>query len=461
VGRLDEPMTWGPLKKAYGNYLVLTNLPGQNRIPYLPKEQLWALRDARLQRMVRYAAETVPYYRELFQQLKIDPRDVKSAVDLDRLPLVEKSAVRENPHLFLSTSRWGKNSTSFETRGSTGFPAKVNHDTRSLIVNIAFGERERDVITKLCGKKLGYREVYLGFAGWNIDKVWAFYRDHTFVPFRPVRVVLSVAEPLESILKRINDFQPDVMLGIGSYFELFFRTVASRAMRLHSPRVLIYSGDSMTPEGKRFIEDEFGVPVLSQYNAIECFKIGFSCEQRKDLHVHEDICHLRIVDSNGQNLPPGQPGEIVISNLVNRGTVLLNYRLGDLASLSREVCPCGRTLMSISDLEGRFWDIVYLPNGNWVHPRVIWEVFKGRDDILRYQFIQLEPARFELKILAKDISTYEHHIPDLLTTLRNIVGSSAEIEPRFSEELAVSSGKFRSVISRCKPPGVSDPLSSS
>jgi phenylacetate-CoA ligase len=314
------------------------------------------------------------------------------------------------------------------------------------------------VITKLCGRKFGYREVYIGFAGWNIDKVWAFYRENTFLPFRPERVVLSLGAPFASIVESINEFRPDVIAGIGSYLELFFRSVLSSGSTLHAPKVVVYSGDTMTPEGKRFIEEQYGVGVLSQYNAIESFKIAFSCEERRDLHVHEDLCHLRIVDAEGRNMPPGKPGEIVISNLINRGTVLLNYRLGDIACLSTERCPCGRTLMSISDLEGRLWDVVYLPNGKCVHPRVIWQVFKGRNDVLRYQFIQLEPTRFRLDILTPDVATYEHQVVEIVSSLRQIVGSSAEIECRFSEELAQSTGKFRSVISQVKPTSLGQQL---
>ena len=44
---------------------------------------------------------------------------------------------------------------------------------------------------------------------------------------------------------------------------------------------------------------------------------------------------------------------MVISNLVNRGAVLLNYRLGDVASLSTGKCSCGRILLMLSELEGR------------------------------------------------------------------------------------------------------------
>ncbi|HLE26348.1 MAG TPA: hypothetical protein VI935_11990, partial [Thermodesulfobacteriota bacterium] len=55
------------LNKLYGNAVVFANLRGQSRVPYLPEEKLGELRDARLKEIVKYAAETVPYYRSLFK----------------------------------------------------------------------------------------------------------------------------------------------------------------------------------------------------------------------------------------------------------------------------------------------------------------------------------------------------------------------------------------------------------
>lgn len=46
-----------------------------------------------------------------------------------------------------------------------------------------------------------------------------------------------------------------------------------------------------------------------------------------------------------------QKGEMMISNPVNQGTVLLNYRLGDIATLSRQRCSCGRSLPLQTDCE--------------------------------------------------------------------------------------------------------------
>ena len=130
-------------RHLYGNAVVLANLKGQRRIPYLPREELKAKRDARLRKIVDYAAKTVPFYRDLFRERKIEPREIRTVEDLDRLPILDKQTIRKDPHLFLSTSRRGRNSLPFVTSGSTGMPLTVYHDQYSLLSNMAFAERER------------------------------------------------------------------------------------------------------------------------------------------------------------------------------------------------------------------------------------------------------------------------------------------------------------------------------
>src|SRR3990172_12404102 len=138
------------LNKFYGNTVILANWRGQRRVPYLPQEKLEALRDARFRWIVMYAAKTVPYYRSLFKESKIDPREIKTVEDLDCLPLLDKDTIRNNPHLFVSTSRKGRSSIPFVTSGTTGMPLEIYHDKYSLLANIAFGEREREVVSRTC-----------------------------------------------------------------------------------------------------------------------------------------------------------------------------------------------------------------------------------------------------------------------------------------------------------------------
>ncbi len=437
--------------KLYGNGVILAHLRGQRRVPYLPEEELRALRDARVRGIVRYAAQTVPYYQRLFQSEKVHPRDIRTVEDLNRLPFVDKDVVRKEPNLFVSTSRKVKKSIPFVTSGSTGVRLQVYHDPHSLLANFAFGEREREVVSRICGRQLGYRELHIGYPGSAVEKLLNFYEKATFIPVRPERVSLSVLEPVEHIAKAINRFRPDVIRSYGSYLETLFRVLALRGIQMHLPRMLIYGADSMTAGGRSLIEEKFGVPVHSIYNAVEAFKIGFSCEARRGFHLHDDLCYVRIVNGSGQKLASGEKGEVVICNLINRGTVLLNYRLGDIASLSTEKCSCGRTLPLLSELEGRVEDIIFLPDGKFVHPRVIWGVFKHRTEVLRYQLIQHEPERFELRLVALNNRTYMRVVGGILADLRRLLGDSVVIDSGYYKELeAQGAGKFRPVISLCK-----------
>lgn len=80
------------LQRAIGNAIVLKNLPGQRRIPYLSTEERARLRDRRIHATVQYAAETVPFYRNFFRARGIHPSDIQTAKDLDNLPIISRES---------------------------------------------------------------------------------------------------------------------------------------------------------------------------------------------------------------------------------------------------------------------------------------------------------------------------------------------------------------------------------
>jgi phenylacetate-CoA ligase len=440
------------LGKVVGNLTVLAKVPGQKRVPYLPAERIRELRDARVRETVRYAAETVPHYRDLFREEGIDPGELRTADDLARLPILEKTTVQADPERFIGESRLGRESVPFLTSGSTGTRLRIHHDRRSLLQNIAYAERQRAVEAELCGKRYRYTKLWIGWPGGTGPTVHSFYRKKTFIPLRPKHHHVSSAEPFDRVVALINEVEPDFLGGFGSYFDLFFRLAAKRGSSLHMPRVLLYGGDMMSPEGRRLIEEDFGVPVISAYNAVEAFQIGFHCEERRHFHLHEDLTYLRVVDDSGRSIPRGGTGDVVISNLVNRGTVLLNYRLGDRARLGTGGCPCGRTLPLLAGLEGRVVDMLALPDGRLVTEGRIWDVVKRRPEVLRYQFVQVEPLRFELKLVTASSAVYDRIVRGMVRDLQAVLGPAATVEPSFHESLEVGPrGKFRSVMSLCPP----------
>ena len=214
--------------------------------------------------------------------------------------------------------------------------------------------------------------------------------------------------------------------------------------------MVMYMAEALPHGGREHIEGTFGIPVMSRYSAAEAFKIGFYCERRTGFHLHEDLCHVRVVGATERRLPPGEVGRIVISNLVNRASVLLNYPIGDLGSIAAEPCPCGRSFRVLSELEGRVEDILPLPDGRFVHPRAVWQVFQGDPDVLQYQLIQHEPDRFELRLATVDVDAYERAEARARPVLENLLGADARIEARrVSESEHRGDRKFRAVASFC------------
>ena len=162
----------------------------------------------------------------------------------------------------------------------------------------------------------------------------------------------------------------------------------------------------MSAAGRAFVEERFGVPVISRYGAVEAPRIGLMCEARSGFHLNEDLCHLRLIDADGRDVPDGEVGEVVISNLVNRGTLLLNYRLGDYARFAQGACPCGRTLRRLEGLEGRVAEVLRLGNG-FVHQYAIWHALTAIDDLVNFQLVQLKRRRFELRLEPASREGYE------------------------------------------------------
>lgn len=438
------------LKRLRGNIKVLSHLPGQRRVPWMGAERWAVLRDARVRRMVRHAAASVPHYRDLFREMGLDPREIRTADDLRSLPLLAKETVRRDPARFVSAACHSGNAMPLITSGSTREPLEVWHDHDSLLANIAYGEREREVLAELSGKGLRWREIVLEYEGSTFEKVVDFYRRSTFIPVRPDRRHISITRPVEEVVSEVNRFRPDVIFGFASYVEMLFRTLAARGLNMHLPKLVVFGGEAMTDPGRRLLREEFGIEVVAFYNCVEVFKIGFACPSGDDYHLHADLCHVRIVGPDGCDLPDDTLGEVVISNLVNRGTVLLNYRLGDIAARTTRACGCGRTLPLLTGLDGRAEDVLLLPGGGFVHPFSVWKVFKPRPEVLRYQLIQRELSRFEIRLVTADRPTYDRLLPGVLDEFRALLGGQAVFESSFHERLDPGPrGKFRAVISDC------------
>jgi phenylacetate-CoA ligase len=425
--------------KAYWSLYVLHQSRRQRKIPFLPREELEAIQRARLRAIIAHAYHTVPYYRSTMDQLGLIPSDFQSAEDLAKLPLLTKEQVNKNPRLFISEDVDPSSCVTLKSAGTTGLHASILHDPNAMLFNMASAGRELDPIVRKVGKPLVLlREATIIRDSGVTHTIQRFYHSRTFVPFK--RLVLSGISSLEDNLSLINRFKPNILTGNGTQLGILIQQVLERKLTMHRPKVIVYYAAHFPEHIRALVEEQLEIPVYSCYGSAEVPRIGFSCEQRNGFHLHTDLCHVSVLSNEGTQ------GEIVVSNLTNRAMVLLNYRLGDIVSLSERPCPCGRTFPLLEKLIGRSDEVILLPDRRIVTPFDVYKVFLDRKDVLNYQVIQEEVEGFVIKVIPYKVRDFRQTEEELQGAFEGLFGHTARVTVEPVESIPpLPNGKMRRI----------------
>lgn len=148
------------------------------------------------------------------------------------------------------------------------------------------------------------------------------------------------------------------------------------------------------------IERGLGLKAVNLYGLSEIIGPGVSAECAENpggLHVNEDHFLVEVVDRETcEPVGAGEPGELVITTLTKEALPLIRYRTGDITTLTREPCPCGRTLVRMGPVLGRRDDMLILRGVN-VYPSEIEHVLLGIDGLAPHYQLRVErPAALDV-----------------------------------------------------------------
>jgi phenylacetate-CoA ligase len=424
------------------------------RLPRKSPKAISDLQNRRVRSMVTHAWQSVPHYRDAMKDTGLRPDDIDGVEALVELPLIDGSDLAAEPDRFYSDRYAPADTLTIHSSGTTGRPKAVRYDKSALFHSLALGQRQRAVVRHFTGRKYGYREMPVVRSGGVPVQMRQFYERHYWVPggMELQRSRVTVDTPFEELLLRIGEFRPDVVSGYGSHLGAFFRWVHDRGLDMFIPRLVSYGADAMPAADRDLIETGFGIPVLSSYQADEALRIAFQCRRRRGFHVSMDAVAVRVMRPDGSTAGPGETGEIVISNLSNRATVLLNYRLGDLVRVPDEPCDCGSTLPTIGDIAGRADDLIALPDGQSLHSLALLQPLQQIPGVARVQIVQEDEDRLSIRAVCESECDWARTAALLSDTARGIVGKGFEVSAeRFDEIPRERSGKTRAVISNGRP----------
>ena len=321
----------------------------------MDREELEQLQLERLEATLARIYRNVPFYRRKFDEVGFDPDDLRSIADLRRLPFTTRDDLRENyPYgLFAVPLRdVVRVHASSGTAGASAVIGYTRNDVKTwsnLVarVLVSGGVTKDDV-------------VQIAFDYGLFTGAFGFH-------YGAERLGASVI-PISSgntsrQIRILQDYKTTALVATPSYaLHLANAMIAAGVNRnALSLRHGLFAGEPWSEATRDEIEDKLKIRATDNYGLSEVMGPGVSgeCLEKRGLHLQEDHFLVELVDPGTlEPVRPGETGELVLTTLTKEAFPVVRFRTRDLASLSVDRCPCGRTLARMSRVKGRTDDML-------------------------------------------------------------------------------------------------------
>lgn len=419
----------------------------------LPREELTQLQVSRLRNQCERVYATVPHYKKVFDAAGISPSDINSLEDLKRLPFTTKQDMRDNYPFGLFAMPIDTIVRLHASSGTTGKATVVGYTQRDLDnwsecmarSLSAAGVSRKDFIHNAYG--YGLFTGGLG-AHYGAERLGA-----TVIP------VSGGATKRQAQILR--DFGATAMTCTPSYALHLYETAMEQGIDIAKLPLAIgvFGAEPWTDEMRAEIERKLGISACNIYGLSEIMGPGVAmecAEAKHGMHVFEDHFLPEVIDpETGEQLKPGETGELVLTTLTKEGIPLIRYRTRDITSLNYTPCKCGRTHVRINRITGRSDDMLIIRGVN-VFPQHIesilldagttphYEIVVDRQDNLDTLTVKVElPEEVLVSDEVRRLQEYERKIQH---TIKEFLGVNAKVVLAEPNSIKRSEGKAQRVL---------------
>ena len=414
----------------------------------------------RIEHAPRTVLETLQLERlqELLARLRRVPRgeglpQIESLADLEKLPFTVKDDLRATYPLGMLAVPRDQLRRIHASSGTGGTPTVV-----------AYTEHDLDVWSKVMARCLAMAGVKAGMVVHNaygyglFTGGLGFHQGAERLGALVVPVSGGVTARQATLLR---DLEAQVLCCTPSYALHIAQGLREAGIEPDQLKleVGIFGAEPWTEGMRERLESELGLTALNVYGLSEIVGPGVSAEcpeGRDGLHVQEDHFLVEVIDpDSGERVEDGTDGELVFTTLTKEALPLLRYRTGDIASMTRERCVCGRTFARMSAIRGRRDDMLIIRGVN-LYPSQIEHVLLAQPGVApHYQLVVERPETLdEVTVWCEPVEAGTNPIA-LATTIqqaiRERIGVTVTVHVKAPGEIPRSEGKAVRVIDRRVP----------
>lgn len=404
---------------------------------------LQALQLHRLNAMLAEVRAHVPFWRQQLADLEIPPEGLSSLSELRRLPFLSKAVIRANTEAIKSERARGL--ARFNTGGSSGEPLIFFIGKERISHDVAAKWRA----TRWWGVDIGDPEIVVWGSPIELgsqDRVRA-WRDKLLRTELLPAFEMSEAK-LDGFVAAIRRKRPRMLFGYPSALSHIARHAQARGVRMSDLgiKVAFVTSERLYDEQRALIETVFGCPVANGYGGRDAGFIAHQCPSG-GMHLTAEDIIVELVDAQGQPVPAGQAGEIVVTHLATGDFPFIRYRTGDVAVMDEHRCACGRGLPMLKEIQGRTTDFVVTAEGTVMHGLALIYILRDLPGLASFKVVQ--HSRHLTEVLLVPEAGFDVGAPaKIVEGFRKRLGTEVEVQVRIVDTIAAEkSGKFRYIVS--------------
>jgi len=405
----------------------------------LKTSELQKIQEKKFKKLLAHAYRNVPFYRRLFDSVGMSPGDIKDYEDISKIPITTKLQFQkaEGETIARNMDIWVEHKTS----GSTGIRLSLSFSMEDALYNRGTYERARI--------ENGFRilrDVLLYIGNPSIIPNKKKWYEHFEIRRKEG---LSVFEPLEIQIKKLEKVKPDALWGYPSSIKLLAKVIQEKEIKGISPRLIFTASELLDPKTRNFINSAFNVNLIDVYVAEEGGCMAWECKEHSGYHVNMDTVLMEFVDENGNRVNTGERGKVVITNLHSFAMPIIRFELGDFAIPTYQECSCGRPGYLIKAIEGRYDDFLKLNNNKFISPRILVPIIESIPGVSEFELVQEKIDEIFVYIVKMKEYRDTVIVEGINTELKKIFGNNISVNTKIVENIPrEKSGKLRSVISR-------------
>lgn len=418
---------------------TLIDLPRSRRNLFLRPAELQRLRTKKLQSVLTYAYDNVPFYHTRLKNSGIRPRDIRTVDDLDRIPLTTKKEIQHTPLSQMVAKNVGIHScVKSKTSGSTGLPLITLASKRADDLDATMWLRASlENGMRLCDKTVEIRDPH------------NFHKKRLLERFGILRKeYVSIFDDVEAQATFLARERPDIIEGYPSSLEILANFFARQKASIE-PRLVFTLAELLDRRSRESITKVFNAELFDYYGSSEMGLISWECNEHKEYHVNADNLIIQFVDSNGQTVGEGEQGEIVCTGLNNYAMPLIRYMQGDIGTEVRGTCPCGIRLPLMQITGGRKDDFLVATDGRVIPPTIFFPYpFENFEEIEQFRVIQERRDRLNIQLVVRG-SLDPQFLENARNEIQRMFGKDMEVEFEFLKEISRdATGKLKKIICR-------------